>query len=192
VTGLTGPTGPTGPSAVITIDTQANILASTPTLKALAWATDLEQFYIADGTNWWVLSAYFAKDLQAPDIGFTQNSNRAGYQQNYITDKQLANIIMGYSVRTDAGGLRYNPTGNVGAPTLQAYYNSVWNNITAGIALRELVGVMQHFPVSGTYWVNVWSGDSNDIGLNGRPMVQKYKISMGAYPPLCTAGGSTF
>jgi hypothetical protein len=41
-------------------------------------------------------------------------------------------------------------------------------------------------------WIEVNSGNSDNLGLNGLPIVQNYKVSMGAYPIPLEIDGGTF
>lgn len=170
-------------------DTEKNILATTPsTIGTLAYATDRQQMMQWNGTNWYINSSYFDKDLQAPDRGWTQDSNRRGYGTNYITDKQLANVYLANSTRTDAGGIRYNPaTGKI-----QVYLNNAWQNAVTGFTFQETWGMLQTIPNGYALTYNVFSGNSTALGINGRPLVQGYRASRGCYPPQQTLSGGTF
>jgi hypothetical protein len=176
----------------ITIDTEANILATTATLGSLAWASDLGQLMIGDGTNWWLFSSYLNKDLSAPDMGILQNSNRQGYGSTYVTDKWLVNCRIGYGTITPAeGALRQNPLTHV----LQIYQNSSWQTIVANFQFQEEAAydyALECKPVGLTKWIRLYSGNSTDLGMNGLPIVQGYKVSMGAYPPIPNIDGGTF
>lgn len=179
-------------SGVATIDTEKNILALTPTANKIAWASDLRQLFFADGTNWWVLSAYLDKNLQNPDEGYIQGSNREGYGSLYITDKSINHCSIGANATTVTGGIRYNSTGLNSNPVLQTYYGAVWNNIVAGFNFQEISAVLEHTPVGFTQRIAVFSGNSDLLGLNGISMIQGYKVSMGAYPVAPQINGGTF
>src|SRR3990167_8710145 len=71
-------------------DTEANILTRTVFSGRMARATNLDQLMISTGTAWEVSSAYFDANLSAPDMGWIQGSNRAGYGRDYITDKRIS------------------------------------------------------------------------------------------------------
>lgn len=44
----------TGGGASLTIDTAANIIASSPSSPSMAFSTDTNLFYVWDGSNWYV------------------------------------------------------------------------------------------------------------------------------------------
>lgn len=173
-------------------DTEYNILAITPTAGLIAWATDLGQLMVANGTNWYINSSYLAKDLQNPDMGYLQGSNRAGYGLTYVTDKTISNSSIGANSNTAVGGIRYNATGLNNTPSVQLYFNSTWNNIVAGLNIQEVNAVLEHTPVGYTQRIAIFSGNSDLLGLNGLPIIQGYVVSMGAYPAPPQVDGGTF
>lgn len=174
-------------------DTEYNILALTPTKGLLAWATDLGQFMVANGTNWYIDSSYLVKDLQNPDMGYIQGSNRVGYGQSYVTDKTIANSALGDNANAVSGGVRYNPTGNSGTPSIQAYLNGAWRNFVSNLNEVEVNAILEQAPPVGyTQTIQVFSGNSTLLGLNGIPIIQGYMVSMGAYPVQPQVNGGTF
>lgn len=185
-------TGAVVASLNVVKDTEANILKLSPTGTRLAWATDLNQLMIGDGTNWWIDSSYLAKDLNQSDIGVVQGSNRSGYGQAYITDKIISNSAIGGNTTTQTGGLRYNATGLNSGPSIQVYINGAWANIVSNLNLQEVSAVLEHTPIGYTERISVFNGDSDALGLNGLPIVQGYKASMGCYPVQQIVYGGTF
>lgn len=171
------------------IDTEATILASTPTEKSIAWATDTERFLMADGSNWYVSSAYLDLQLEAPDMGPESESNRAGYGREYITDKDIVNCAIGYGSATPKeGSFRQDPVNH----WLQIYQDGAWQTIVANLEMRESAGVLQHKPVGYDAWINVYSGNSVLVGLNGVPLILGYKVSMGPSPFNPNISGGSF
>ena len=168
------------------VDTIANILATTPTSGLTAYATDIAQTLVANGTTW-LLDSSYSTAVALPDLGGIPYSNRLGYGSNYVTDKRLANVFFGTSALTEEGGIRHNDA----IQALQAYLNGTWKTLTAGVALREENSILEHLP--NTVWIQAYSGNSVGlIGLNGRPIVQNYEVSLGAYPPEPVIDGGTF
>lgn len=52
------------------VDTEENILASTPTSVTVAYATDIDMFYLFDGTDWRRQDlVWYVRDPSAPDMG---------------------------------------------------------------------------------------------------------------------------
>lgn len=180
-------------SGVSTQDTEKNILALTPTLGLIAWATDLGQLMVANGTNWYVDSSYLTKNLQNPDVGGIQGSNRIGYGQTYVTDKTISNSALGDNANTTGGGVRYNPTGNGGSPSIQAYLAGAWRNFVSNLNEVEVNAVLEQAPPVGyTQTIQVFSGNSTLLGLNGLPIIQGYVACVGAYPGQPQVNGGTF
>jgi len=176
-------------SGGITIrDTEKNILASTPTDKTMAWATDKNCLYAANGTNWFRESSYLDKKLQTPDRGWANDSNREGYGPDYVTDKQIANAYFGNSTRTNAGGFRYNSV----LAKMQAYLSAAWQTVVTGFTFQESAGRLQTIPNNYTSVINLYSGNSYILGINGRPLIQGYRVSRGCFPPAQIISGGTF
>jgi len=48
--------------------------------------------------------------------------------------------------------------------------------------MRENNLILQHKPADDM-WISAYSGNSEDVGLNGKPLIQGYVASLGAYPP---------
>jgi hypothetical protein len=183
-------------AAIVTgvADTRANILArsSDPT-PTFALATDTRELLVWDGTNWNALPLEVNVELQAPDMGAHSPdglgaSDRAGYYDDAITDKTLHNVRLLYSVLEEEGSIRTTPDG-----VLQVYLNGVWNDVVINFRLREDPDgnyEFEHMPIGFTEWIEILSGNSDTLGLNGLPIIQQYRGSMGAYPvPLQIDGG---
>lgn len=172
-------------------DTKANILAATATAGRLAYATDTYEFYVADGTNWRKAPFALVSEPQAPDMGYLQDSSRIGYGTNYVTDKLVANCQIGSNAKTTLadGDVR------VSSGALQVYLSGAWKDVVTGFRLREDDSgylVFEHKPTGMTEWLEINSGNSNTLGLNGLPMIQQYGASMGAYPVPLHVDGGTF
>ena len=188
---------PIEPSTIITgiTDTRDNILAlSDELVPTLALATDTLEVLIWDGTNWNVLPLEANVELAAPDMGAyvpggLGPSDKSGYYADAITDKKLSNVRLLYSVLDQAGSIRTTHNG-----TFQVYLNSVWNDVVINFRLREDSAgnyEFEHMPIGFTEWIEILSGNSNTLGLNGLPLIQQYKASMGCLPvPLQIDGGS--
>ena len=155
-------------------DTIKNILASPATpLGTMMWASDLNQFLIADGTDWYINSSYLDKKPENPDLGY-QTANRQGYYRDTVTNKRLSNCRIGGNTSTLEGAAK------VEASTLKMYLAGAWREFVSGVTLAEHSFILVHKPLS--CWIQVFSGDSEVLGLNGKPLIQGYLISIGAYP----------
>jgi hypothetical protein len=169
------------------VDTRANILAVDPSEKSFAFATDIRRLYISDGTNWYQIVPNGAViDLETPDMGYEQDSARTGYGDDYITDKRLSNILIGSNDRNENGGLRVDVTKD--PDTFEIYLRGMWQTIVYD--MTTVNGDFRHTPLNEPIYI--WRGDSVLIGLNGRPIIQEYQVSMGAYPPAKILNGGAF
>lgn len=170
------------PQYVLTSDTRANILASSPTLRTVALSTDTLEMFVWNGTAWYVAPLELIEQGNTADMGLTPpmvSNDRAGYSATYITDKTIYNSAIGGNANTDEGGIR------VSSSTYQAYLDGAWNDIVLGFRFREDDSgdyELEHRPIGFDWWIEVLSGNSDELGLNGLPLAQQYSVSMGAYP----------
>jgi len=171
-----------GGGASITIDTRANLLASTPAQATAALASDTLEPMLWDGAAWYVAPLELIEQANAVDMGLQPpmvQNDRSGYSATYITDKTIYNSAIGGNANEDEGSVRTS------SGVLQAYLNGTWADVVTGFRFREdSAGYyeLEHKPVGFTWWLEVMSGNSDDLGLNGLPLVQQYRVSMGAYP----------
>ncbi|GAG13276.1 unnamed protein product [marine sediment metagenome] len=185
---------------IVDTDTKANILASTPTANALSYATDTFEFYLwdLDNTEWRVaplelqlmLSGVMDMGPGMPDLPGIIWNDRAGISENYITDKTLHNVRLLYSVLEEEGSIRTTTSG-----TFQVYLNSTWNDVVINFVLREDSSgdyEFEHKPVGFTLWIEIMSGNSDLLAINGLPIIQQYGASMGALPVPLQIDGRTF
>jgi len=163
-------------------ETRANILASSPALRTVALSTDTLEMFVWNGSAWYVAPLELIEQGNTADMGLlhpTVANDRAGYSAEYITDKTIYNSAIGGNDNTDEGGIRVSDS------TYQAYLNGVWNDIVLGFRFREDDNgayELEHRPIGFDWWIEVMSGNSDELGLNGLPLAQQYSVSMGAYP----------
>jgi hypothetical protein len=174
------------------VDTYANILSAPFSRGQRAFATDFGIGLIGDGATWWVDSGFYTPQPSNADMGEFVYSNRIGYGKTYVTDKEIVNCTVGYgSGPGEEGEIRQDPVNHL----FSIFQNGVWQNIPVGVNLR--IAAMNPYGFSLEQnpvgqWIQVYSGDSELLGLNGVPVVEGYKISMGSYPPLQQIDGGTF
>ena len=170
----------------ITVDTKANLLVTTPAAAAIGYATDVERFYVFDGSAWYESAVVFGA-RSAVDMGVEQNSSTAGYGQDYITNKTLHSVALkGHPADPVNGSVRTDITQD--PDTFEIYLREAWQTIIYDLTTDD--GDFRHAPIGESIYV--WRGDSVLLGLNGRSMVSEYSVSMGAYPPPRVVNGGTF
>ena len=156
----------------------------------MAYATDTNEFFIFNGTQWQKIPFVLVADSATPDMGNIQTSSRIGLSTDYITDKAIAHCKIGSNDNLTEGSIRYDQ------PNFQIYRNGAWINITVDVATRldEVYGyVVEYIPAGYTKYYELMSGNSSSIiTLSGLPMVQGYKASMGAYSLPQVVDGGTF
>lgn len=168
--------------ASITIDTRANLLASTPAQTTAAFASDTLEPMLWSGSAWYVAPLELIAQANAVDRGLQPPmvaNDRAGYTAAYITDKTICNSAIGGNANTAEGSIR------VSSGEMQVYLTGEWKTAVTGFRFREdSAGYyeLEHKPVGFTWWLEVMSGNSDGLGLNGLPLAQQYQVSMGAYP----------
>jgi hypothetical protein len=126
-----------------------------------------------------------------PDMGYISTSDIRGYGANYITDKSLSNVkLLEFNGTPTSGAIRTTTAG-----LFQVYLNGVWNNVVINFVLREDATygyTFEHKPVGFTQYIEIMTGQSLGLlGLNGLPIINAYKVSMGAYPVASSIGGRT-
>ncbi len=124
-----------------------------------------------------------------PDIGAKQDNDLRGYGDGYISDKTLAFVRLSEQAKEEDGAVR------IKQGAFQAYINGGWQTVVSNFRFREDANggyELEHKPVGFEWWIEVNSGNSDLLGLNGLPLVQQYKVSMGAYPVPLTLDGGTF
>jgi len=168
------------------VDTRANILATvSPATGQAAYATDVARFYVYDGSDWREAALQWSV-RSGQDMGYEQNSGLQGYGLDYVTDKRLSNVLLGGNARTENGGMRVDVDED--PDTLEIYLRDGWQTIIYDLTTDD--GDFRHTPIAEQIYV--WRGDSVAVGLNGRPLVQEYEASMGAYPATRLLVGGTF
>lgn len=176
------------------VDTKANILSSTPTAGNAGFASDTLEMFIGTGTVWEKMPFKLIPESANPNMGMYPNTgNNIGFSPTYVSNKVLENITIGYSNKAtpDNGDLRITS-----ANYLEVYLNGVWNKIVMNFVFLEDSAngyTFEHKPVGFNTYIEVMSGNSiNSLGLNGLPLIQQYRVDMGAYPSRNVLGGRQF
>ena len=123
------------------------------------------------------------------DIGMEQESDLRGYGSDYISKKLLSRVQIGTVADEVEGAVRNN------AGTFQIYLNGIWNDIVINFRFREDDGgayELEHKPIGFDTWIEVNSGNSNVLDLNGLPIIQQYQTSIGAFQVSLQIDGGTF
>lgn len=172
-------------SNLVTVAILATILATTPTVTTLAYASDTSEFYFFDGSAWKVAPLELSTRSATPDMGaYTQTdgqgiSDLQGYYDTVITDKLLTNCAIKGNANTTEGSVRTTTTG-----AFQIYLNARWNTVVINFVFREdSTGAyeLEHQPVGFNLYYEVMSGNSDNLGIDGKPLVQQYSADMGAF-----------
>ena len=111
------------------------------------------------------------------------------FRSDYISDKRLSHVLVGDNTREEEGAIRTKDG------FYQIYLNGKWNDIVINFVFREdgsSTYELEHTPVGFDTAFEVMSGNSNMLGIDGKPIYNQYKTSMGAYQPDIIISGGTF
>lgn len=167
------------PTSGIDPDTEENLLSSTPDGSGYVIATDTLRglYYNADNTQWYITSIPLSTELANPDAGYTQDSDKRGYGDDYIYGKKLyATGIGDFTDTPYEGAIKVDQ--DFTPAKYQIYLRGKWNTLFYDLTMEN--GDFEHVPQ--TYSIDVRSGNSNTTGLNGQPIIREYKVDAGAYP----------
>lgn len=178
------------PSGGIDPDTEATLLASSPSSSGYVIATDTKRglYYDADNTQWYITVLPLEADNGKPDIGAVQNNNKAGYkpymiQSKALVDVTLFNTILKGGDKEIDGAIRLDWSQD--PPVVQVYYNNQWNGLTV-FSISE-GSKLDYF--DGNMTLNTYANNSNKIGANGISLTQQGQTCFGAVPaPLVIKG----
>lgn len=161
---------------------------ATPTLQIVTdeGATTTNTIQV-DGLT--VTGAFKNYDEATPDIGAKQDNDLRGYGDKYISNKTIAYSRIGSAAFDEEGAIRIKDN------VFQTYIGGAWQDVVTNFRFREDENgnfELEHKPIGFTGWIEVNSGNSDLLGLNGLPITQNYATSMGAYPVPLTLDGGTF
>ena len=132
----------------------------------------------------------YIKKINNPDLtdmGYEQSSSIDGVTAEYITNKNLHNVaVKGHPATPVNGSFRTDITQD--PDTLEIYLRDAWQTIIYDLTVEA--GDFRHTPLSEE--VYVWRGASVLLGLNDRPIISEYKVSMGAFPSPRVLNGGQF
>lgn len=184
-------------SSGATINTRDNILALSPTNGDIYYATDFNRFYIGLGGTWRTSVLPFKEDTQtSTNIGIQQGFV-TNYNVSYVTDIDIVNsnldsCVVRDSTRDEDRMLRSIDLGN-GQYQLQYYTDGAWRAILTGVQLQEDGNnILEFQPFGSSYWIETHTGNSNSLGLNGRPIIQTYETDIGPNPARRVYSGKYF
>ena len=178
-------------------DTRENIIGTAGSDGDLAYATDLNTFYLSYNSEWFFNSIPFVKEeVTGVNIG-VQQTTPTRYNALYVTDLGVYNSELGgckfvNTDKTDTGLLR-SVEFSSGVVQPQIYSDGAWRALLVGIELDETTGGSLVFtPFGSEQTIQVHTGNSTQLGLNGIPLVQNYERDIGANPAQRITSGKFF
>lgn len=117
--------------------------------------------------------------------GYEKSSSVDGITADYISDKTLHNVALkGHPGTKQAGSIWFDTT--VTPNRFRAYHDGAEKVIMTDLTMQN--DRLQHLP--DEFVIDIMSGNSDQLGANGLPLIQGYGVSVGAYPvPLLIDGG---
>lgn len=161
-----------------------SFVQTAPPNAVMAYATDTQQLYAWDTETWNVAALRLSHDNGNPDIGPAEYSGKRGYGDDYITDKNIGNLVLEGSARTVEGGLRIDHART--PSTLQIYRDGAWEDYVSFTALPALTHTQQNTQFYATI------GNSLKTDGNGNPLIQQYQAAIGPLAPRLDLDGGTF
>lgn len=172
------------------VDTEANILASSPSVVRFAQSSDTNRVFLWNGTAWLEFPFPVALANTNPDMGAYQDSSPIGLHEDYVDSKLLTRVRIGTTHGTDNGAFWHDPNHASGAGFF-AYIAGAIAKFVTGLVLREQSSRLQFQPSDSSEWYDAARLNSTTVGLNGLPLVQDGQTSMGALPdPLILDAGN--
>lgn len=165
----------------VLVDSREDLEAIDPAVNRVAFSSDYQYIYIYTDGYWYQGTSPFTKiDTSVegnPDMGVEQNSSPIGVYKDMTTWHALANcwVVEGSGYEREGVIRKYNGE-------FQIYLNSQWNSIVINFRFREdSTGgyELEHNPVGLDYWYQVATGNSDELGLDGKPMFIQYDCDMG-------------
>lgn len=156
-------------------DTEATLLASSPTASGYVIATDTLRglYYDADNTQWYIASIPLSTDNANPDAGAVEGADKQGYNKNIIIYKMLIDIFLGGNSHEVDGAIRLDWSQD--PPVFQIYFNGQWNNY---FVFDTSTGILKYDFQNDTY--TAYSGNGSLVGANGIATTQQNKATAGA------------
>lgn len=172
----------------LTLDTLDAIVATSPADGASAWATDEFKPLVRSGSAWYLGLTPFTPYTGGVSMGWsTSTLGVTGYSLTKIVDKTLLHCAIGVNDNDATGSVRCTES------ALEIYRMGSWRTVLDGVRLRQDENNELEFdPTNSILSINLDSGDSDEEGTNGIPLVLGYRASMGCVPTVPTIDGGSF
>lgn len=166
--------------------TRSEIITTTPNVPTIALATDTAELLLWDNSSWNIASISLASIVSGQDQGWTQGSDKQGYGGDYTDGKKHTTTGIGaFNGQVYEGAIKVDSSND--PITFEIYLRGKWNKIFYDFQMVN--NKLEHIPK--TYTIDVRSGNSVELGLNGLPIVREYKVDQGVYPSRVIIDGGT-
>lgn len=148
------------------IGTRVNIFSSTPSVGTVAYATDVNRFYVYGEDGWHGARLSFGKPSNEVSMGAFEYEDDSGYGEVNLGNKRLHNVVVSYfdekSMPAENGALRFS----VGF--LQVYVSGNWLNV---------------YPMSAFEYEDrmLWSDEWQEFDYYGKNIIHGNKVDIGPF-----------
>lgn len=167
-------------------DNELDIVGQTASNGTLGVSIDSKRLLVRIQDKWYKAPIQYLEQPFKLTMGAFVGSEKSGYYVDTITDKRINNCVIGFSGVEQDGGIKQREDG-----VIEVYNNGAWQFVVSGVELTQDDGILYFKPRDSIYTKDVTSGNSIEKDINGLPIIQDNKISMGAFAsPLPIFGGS--
>jgi hypothetical protein len=128
-------------------------------------------------------------DSKADTKHSTMDANIIGLGTDYISDKYIFNSTLGDNSNSLPGGIKYDSTTN----GIFIYKNGAWRQLLDGIKIKsDERDELEYLPEGKSYYIDVHTGDSDEVDMAGTSIIQEYHTNIGAMQSSVVISGGTF
>ena len=128
-------------------------------------------------------------DSRATTKHDTMGVNIIGLGNDYISDKYIFNCTIGDSDVAVDGSIKYDNTKNA----LYVYKNGAFRQILDSIRINvDERDQLEYLPEGRLNYIDIHTGDSDDVDIVGTRLIQEYHTNIGAYQTKVVISGGTF
>ena len=181
-------------SLKIIVDTRENIFAQTPENGTKAFATDREEEFIYIN-GWQQSDTIFSVRNSAFDAGSIQDASRTGYNKDSVNGKHLSDVTIGSNRFNKEGGVRTLISKTLNKRLAQFFLDGNWQTVLTGVNITTDASEGTpdiEFTDFEPYKLSLITGNSDQLGIDGLPTVQRMKTSAGSRQLPMILDGGTF
>ena len=176
------------------IGTRAFIFNQTPANGTKAFATDQEEEFIYIN-GWQQSDTIFSVRNSAFDAGSIQDASRTGYNKDSVNGKHLSDVTIGSNRFNKEGGVRTLISKTLNKRLAQFFLDGNWQTVLTGVNITTDASEGTpdiEFTDFEPYKLSLITGNSDTLGIDGLPAIQRMKTSAGSRQLPMILDGGTF